>query len=99
MSVVEITSTDRYNNGVPVSGGLYDAALGFCDYGIKCKTCGNEYSGSKKVNDCPGHFGHIQVRAVNSRGWRGCLFALYFLHAANDRRRVSARLLAVVTVL
>ena len=65
MSVVEITSTERYNNGVPVSGGLYDAALGFCDYGIKCKTCGNEYSGSKKVNDCPGHFGHIQVRAMS----------------------------------
>ena len=56
---------ERYNNGVPVSGGLYDAALGFCDYGIKCKTCGNEYSGSKKVNDCPGHFGHIQVRAMS----------------------------------
>ncbi len=52
---------ERYNNGVPVSGGLYDSALGFCDFGMKCKTCGNEYKGTKKANDCPGHFGHIQV--------------------------------------
>jgi hypothetical protein len=62
MSVVEVTNMERYDaNGKPVPGGLYDAALGFCDFGMKCKTCGNEYSGTKKANDCPGHFGHIQV--------------------------------------
>ena len=74
MSVVEITSMERYNNGVPVSGGLYDGALGFCDFGMKCKTCGNEYRGTKKANDCPGHFGHIQVHYM-CPPWLACVDA------------------------
>ncbi|ESW17626.1 hypothetical protein PHAVU_007G255400 [Phaseolus vulgaris] len=39
----------------PVSGGLYDPALGPLDDKSLCKSCGQ---GSKH---CPGHFGHIEL--------------------------------------
>jgi DNA-directed RNA polymerase II subunit RPB1 len=61
MSVVEITKAERYCNGEPVSGGLYDLRLGVTDFNTRCETCGNTYRGSNRVNDCPGHFGHIEV--------------------------------------
>ena len=62
VSVVEISKAERYCNGEPVSGGLYDLRLGVTDFNTRCETCGNTYRGSNRVNDCPGHFGHIEVR-------------------------------------
>lgn len=62
MSVVEITKAERYCNGEPVAGGLYDLKLGVTDFNTRCDSCGNTYRGSNRVNDCPGHFGHIEAR-------------------------------------
>ena len=61
MSVVEVTKSGTFNGGVPIRGGLNDPALGTCDLRATCSTCKNTYSGSGKENDCPGHFGHIEV--------------------------------------
>lgn len=61
MSVVEITKPGTYIGGVPIRQGLNDPALGTADPRSTCTTCGNTYSGTGKVNDCPGHFGHIEV--------------------------------------
>lgn len=60
MSVKEITTYHTYNNGLPVKGGLNDPALGVIDKRATCTTCKNTY-GASGVNDCPGHFGHLQV--------------------------------------
>ncbi len=62
MSVREVTTYHTYNNGLPVKGGLNDPALGAIDKRATCTTCKNTYSGTGGVNDCPGHFGHLQVR-------------------------------------
>ena len=62
-SVCAITKAERFNNGVPVSNGLYDPRLGVTDYRVRCRTCENTYSGSGKVNDCPGHHGHMELAA------------------------------------
>ena len=63
MSVAHITKPDLVVNGVAVPGGLEDPRLGTCDYHATCKTCKNTYTGTGgRVNDCPGHFGHIEVR-------------------------------------
>src|SRR5256712_3166241 len=35
--------------------GLMDSHLGVIEPGLRCKTCGG------KVDDCPGHFGHIDL--------------------------------------
>jgi DNA-directed RNA polymerase beta' subunit len=61
MSAVEITKPDTYVGGLPVKGGLADPALGANDLRVKCTTCSNTYSNTARANDCPGHFGHIQV--------------------------------------
>lgn len=44
--------------GGPISGGLYDPALGPMDEGVICKSCGQRYY------NCPGHFGHIDLVSV-----------------------------------
>lgn len=57
-----ITKYERFENGRPVYGGVNDPRMGSFDYNSRCKTCDCTYSGSgSKVNDCPGHFGHIDL--------------------------------------
>ncbi|KAJ0410245.1 hypothetical protein P43SY_002577 [Pythium insidiosum] len=57
-----ITRPETYLNGHPVIGGIGDPRMGTCDFRARCKTCDCTYSGSGgKVNDCPGHFGHIEL--------------------------------------
>jgi len=57
---------ETYSNGHPVYGGVNDSRMGSFDYNARCKTCDCTYSGGglgggNKVNDCPGHFGHIEL--------------------------------------
>jgi DNA-directed RNA polymerase II subunit RPB1 len=52
-SVVEIVSTDLYNKGYPMHGGLYDLRMGTTDKQYMCQTCKCD------VVNCQGHFGHI----------------------------------------
>ena len=66
MSVAHITKADLMVNGVAGPGGLEDPKLGTCDYHATCRTCRCTYTGSGQVNDCPGHFGHIEVRHVGT---------------------------------
>ncbi|CAK4641827.1 unnamed protein product, partial [Aphanomyces euteiches] len=57
-----ITRPETFINGQPVIGGIGDPRMGTCDFRTRCKTCDCTYSGSgAKVNDCPGHFGHIEL--------------------------------------
>ncbi|OQR92170.1 DNA-directed RNA polymerase II largest subunit [Achlya hypogyna] len=57
-----ITRPETFINGQPVIGGIGDPRMGTCDFRARCKTCDCTYSGSgAKVNDCPGHFGHIEL--------------------------------------
>lgn len=63
ISVVEITKPGTYNAGLPIRGGLSDPALGAADPRSTCATCKNVYSGSNKINDCPGHFGRLELAA------------------------------------
>ncbi|KAG5185243.1 hypothetical protein JKP88DRAFT_271988 [Tribonema minus] len=57
-----ITRFETYQNGQPLYGGVNDPRMGTFDARARCKTCDCTYtgSGSNKVNDCPGHFGHIK---------------------------------------
>ncbi len=56
MSATKIITADTYNDdGFPIDMGLMDTRLGVIEPGLKCKTCG------KKVDECPGHFGHIEI--------------------------------------
>ncbi len=56
MSAVKIITADTYDDeGYPFVGGLMDSRMGVIEPGLKCKTCGC------KVDDCPGHFGHIEL--------------------------------------
>lgn len=66
-----ITTTERLRNGIPVYGGLSDPRMGTNSYSIRCKTCDCNYAGSgSKMDDCPGHFGHIElVRPVYHCGF------------------------------
>jgi DNA-directed RNA polymerase beta' subunit len=64
MSAVEITKPDSFVGSQPVRGGLADPALGANDLRVTCTTCRNTYGSTSKVNDCPGHFGHIEVRVA-----------------------------------
>jgi DNA-directed RNA polymerase II subunit RPB1 len=66
-----ITKTERYRNGIPIYGGLADPRMGTNSYAIRCKTCDCNYAGSgSKMDDCPGHFGHIElVRPVYHCGF------------------------------
>ena len=56
MSATKIITADTYDDdGFPIDMGLMDPRLGVIEPGLKCKTCG------KKVDECPGHFGHIDL--------------------------------------
>lgn len=71
MSVKEVTTYHTYQNGRPVLNGLNDPALGVIDRRATCATCKNTYTGSGGgQNDCPGHFGHLQVSLI---------YTLYYL--------------------
>lgn len=54
-SVVEVTSSDLYNNNEPRFGGLFDLRMGPCEKNYLCKTC------HKDSKECVGHFGHIEL--------------------------------------
>ena len=56
LSEFEIVSDKGYEqpNRIPVVGGVVDRRLGVSDKVNVCHTCGC------KMNDCPGHFGHIK---------------------------------------
>jgi DNA-directed RNA polymerase II subunit RPB1 len=61
-----ITRPENYANGKPVYGGVNDPRMGSLDRRDPCKTCGctyNEVGQRNRVNECPGHFGHIEVCA------------------------------------
>lgn len=56
MSAVKIITADTYDDdGFPIEMGLMDMHMGVIEPGLRCKTCG------QKVDDCPGHFGHIEL--------------------------------------
>jgi len=56
MSGTKIITADTYDDdGFPIDMGLMDPRLGVIEPGLKCKTCG------RKVDECPGHFGHIDL--------------------------------------
>ena len=50
-----LTLAESYENYEPKKGGLVDLRLGTCDVYLPCSTCG------LNLNDCPGHFGHIDL--------------------------------------
>jgi DNA-directed RNA polymerase II subunit RPB1 len=50
-----INLAESYENYEPKKGGLVDLRLGTCDIYLPCSTCG------LNQNDCPGHFGHIDL--------------------------------------
>ena len=52
---------ERDAYGRPSYGGVNDPRMGSIDRFGKCKTCNCSYSGSSKMDDCPGHFGHIEL--------------------------------------
>eukprot|EP00639_Heterosigma_akashiwo_P032026 CAMPEP_0194731502 /NCGR_PEP_ID=MMETSP0296-20130528/57539_1 /TAXON_ID=39354 /ORGANISM="Heterosigma akashiwo, Strain CCMP2393" /LENGTH=157 /DNA_ID=CAMNT_0039639033 /DNA_START=82 /DNA_END=551 /DNA_ORIENTATION=- len=55
---------ETYSNGQPVYGGPNDPRMGTFDFRARCKTCDCSYSGGGggvSINDCPGHFGHIEL--------------------------------------
>ncbi|CAO1406865.1 unnamed protein product [Diamesa tonsa] len=55
-SVCKVTSTISFDAiGNPVSGGLYDVAMGPSSKNEICTTCHND------SRDCIGHFGHIEL--------------------------------------
>jgi DNA-directed RNA polymerase subunit A' len=56
MSAVKVITPDTYDDdGYPIEKGLMDPSMGVIEPGLKCKTCGG------KVDQCPGHFGHIEL--------------------------------------
>ncbi len=56
MSAVKIITADTYDDeGYPITQGLMDPHMGVIEPGLRCKTCGC------KVDECPGHFGHIDL--------------------------------------
>src|SRR5437879_12504121 len=66
MSATKIITADTYDDdGFPIDMGLMDSHLGVIEPGLRCKTCGG------KVDDCPGHFGHIDLAMpVMHVAWR-----------------------------
>lgn len=55
MSAMKVITPDTYDDdGFPLENGLIDPRMGVVDPGLKCNTCG-------KRQDCPGHFGHIDL--------------------------------------
>ena len=56
MSATKILTADTYDDeGYPIEMGLMDPHMGVIEPGLRCKTCGC------KVDECPGHFGHIDL--------------------------------------
>ncbi len=56
MSAVKVITADTYDDdGFPIEKGLMDLHMGVIEPGLRCKTCGG------KVDECPGHFGHIEL--------------------------------------
>jgi DNA-directed RNA polymerase subunit A' len=56
MSSTKIITADTYDDdGFPIDMGLMDPRLGVIEPGLRCNTCG------RKVDECPGHFGHIDL--------------------------------------
>ncbi|UCE81532.1 MAG: DNA-directed RNA polymerase subunit A' [Methanobacteriota archaeon] len=56
MTATKVITADTYDDdGFPIDMGLMDPHLGVIEPGLRCKTCG------KKVDECPGHFGHIDL--------------------------------------
>ncbi|NCO11196.1 hypothetical protein CO038_00490 [Candidatus Pacearchaeota archaeon CG_4_9_14_0_2_um_filter_39_13] len=56
LSSAKIVTPELYDiDGFPVDGGLMDLRLGAIDPGVRCRTCG------KRVKECPGHPGHIEL--------------------------------------
>ncbi|MCL2317789.1 MAG: DNA-directed RNA polymerase subunit A', partial [Methanomassiliicoccaceae archaeon] len=56
MSATKIITADTYDDeGYPIEMGLMDSHMGVIEPGLRCKTCGC------KVDECPGHFGHIDL--------------------------------------
>jgi len=65
-----VTRQDTYTNGKPQYGGVNDPRMGTMDRRAPCKTCGcsfNETGQKGRVNECPGHSGHMVVGS--GRGW------------------------------
>ena len=56
MSATKVITADTYDEeGYPIEMGLMDPHMGVIEPGLRCKTCGC------KVDECPGHFGHIDL--------------------------------------
>ena len=56
MSAVKVITPDTYDDeNRPYERGLMDLHMGVIEPGLRCKTCGCN------SNDCPGHFGHIEL--------------------------------------
>ncbi|MBR2255484.1 MAG: DNA-directed RNA polymerase subunit A' [Candidatus Methanomethylophilaceae archaeon] len=56
MSATKIITADTYDDeGFPIEMGLMDPHMGVIEPGLRCRTCGC------KVDECPGHFGHIDL--------------------------------------
>lgn len=54
----------------PNLGAIYDPRMGPYQRGLDCHTC------QQDSKNCPGHFGHINVRAGAAAGARGVWWAL-----------------------
>jgi hypothetical protein len=86
--VVTITEPAGHRDAVAIPKGLYDPAMGAMDAATVCETCKSTYKGIDKDDDCPGHFGCVEVR------FRGnCCSVSYHLSQTTSRHRVSRSLL------
>ena len=57
MSAVKVETSDLFDSvGEPKDGGLFDPHMGPHDLAHNCKTC------LKRAKDCPGHFGHLELK-------------------------------------
>jgi DNA-directed RNA polymerase II subunit RPB1 len=54
-SVLNVTTHDLFDKGIPKAGGLCDLRLGTIDREYNCQTC------KQSAIHCPGHFGHIEL--------------------------------------
>lgn len=54
-SVIEVTKSETYENGIPVEEGLFDTRMGVIEEGLRCGTC------MQNSINCPGHFGYIRL--------------------------------------
>ncbi len=56
LSSVKVVTPELYDiDGFPVDGGLMDLRMGAIDPGVRCRSCG------KRVKECPGHPGSIEL--------------------------------------